>query len=240
MTKIGDAPASAAKRFYKLANASDDGVILLDGKPARTRARHPLCASQPALAGLIADEWNSQLDVIDFFKMPMTRYQMTVIDRGGVDAGAWRDATLGYLRTDLICYRAIGPAELVARQAAKWDPLLAWAKTQGVALRTGSGVGYIEQSDDALVAAATMLASAAPAALLAIKTAAEISGSAVIAMALWRRAFAEKALFEASRVDEIFQAEKWGADAEAQARARLLERDFLDAARYLSLAAGAG
>jgi chaperone required for assembly of F1-ATPase len=237
VSKIGDNPPALPKCFYKRASLGDDGAILLDGKPARTRARLAL-AAPPALAAAIVDEWNAQIDVIDFLSMPMTRFQMTVIDRGKADADAWRETTLSFLRSDLLCYRASEPAELVTRQSAEWDPLLRWAQGVGVSLKISSGVGFIEQSGVAIDAGAALLREAPPTQLLPIKAAAEISGSAVIALALWRRAFEAQTLFRASRVDEDFQAEKWGWDAVAEARARRLQIDFLNAARYSSLAAG--
>ncbi len=246
MTRLAGNPPSLPKRFYQSATVraeADCFVVLLDGKPARTRARRDLGAANRALADAIADEWNAQTGVIDFAAMPMTRFQMTAIDRGETDAGSWRDATLTFLASDLVCYRAASPTELAARQASAWDPLMVWARTIGVALKTGAGVEFIGQPEAARIAAAAALNAASPAELLAIKTAAEISGSAVIALALWRGAFDADALFEVSRVDEAFQAEKWGQDDEAEARVRLLKRDFLDAARYLSLASsitGAG
>lgn len=240
MTAIGDNPPALPKRFYKRASLADDGGVLLDGKPARTRASKPLCAGARALGEAIVDEWNAQENTIDLSSMPMTRFQMTVIDRAGPDAEAWREAALAFLRSDLLCYRAASPAELAARQAAQWDPLLHWASSHGIALKTGFGAGFIEQPAAALAAGAALTAAAPPAQRLAIKSAAEISGSAVIAFALWRQAFDAQSLFDASRVDETFQAEKWGRDAEAETRARRLKRDFLDVARYSLLAAGAG
>lgn len=240
MTSIGDNPPALPKRFYKLAALGRDGAVLLDGKPAKTRARLALAAPSTALANDIVDEWNAQGETIDFSSMPMTRFQMTVIDRAGADADAWRQAARAFLQSDLLCYRAASPAELTARQAAAWDPLLAWAASNGVALRTTSGVGFVDQPEESLAAATALIAQTPAPQALAIKTAAEISGSAVIALALWRRAFDAEALFGASRIDETFQAEKWGWDAEAEARARRLKSDFLDAARYSLLAAGAG
>ncbi len=239
MSRIGANSPALPKRFYKQALLGEGGAVLLDGKPARTRSRHALGAP-PALAAAIVDEWNAQKEAIDFLSMPMTRFQMTVIDRAGADADAWRASTLAFLRSDLLCYRASAPADLVARQQAAWDPLLRWAEALGVALKTTAGLGPVEQDPSAIGAAAAMIAAAPPPQLLAMKAAAEIAGSAVIALALGRRAFDALTLFEASRIDETFQAEKWGADAEAEARARRLRTDFLDAARYSSLAAGAG
>lgn len=239
VTKRGGDPGALPKRFYKFASLVDGRTILLDGKPARTAARKELSAGPQALANAIVDEWNAQGDVIDFAAMPMTRFQMTVLDRSEADAEHWREAILAFLRSDLLCYRADGSAELAARQKAQWDPLLAWAASEGVALKTAVGVGFVDQPTQAIGRGAALLAAADPAPLLAMKIAAEIAGSAIIALAMGRGAFRPEELFEASRVDETFQAEKWGWDAEAETRARLMKRDFLDAARYLTLSASA-
>jgi len=243
VTSIGGNPASLPKKFYRTASlAASDGFhsILLDGKPARTRAGRALCAQSLALAEAIREEWSTQSDIIDGASMPMTRFQATVIDRGTDDIDAWRAAALAFLRSDLLCYRADAPPELASRQAAAFDPLLDWAAEHGVALKTGGGVGFISQPATALAAGEALLRSGDAASILGVKSAAEISGSAVIALALWRGAFDPERLFDASQVDEVFQAEKWGHDAEAVARQRALRRDFLDAARYLSLTASTG
>lgn len=240
MTKIGENPPALPKRFYKTASLADGGAVFLDGKPAKTRAGIPLRAASRKLGAAIVDEWNAQGDMIDFASMPMTRFEMTVLDRGEEDAGLWRAAALAFLCADLVCYRAPEPAELVARQAAAWDPLVEWAASEGIALTCGSGIAYVEQPRASLGAAKTLVARASAREALALKMAAEIAGSSVIALALGRGAFEADELFEASRVDETFQAEKWGWDAEAEARARALKRDFLNAARYSLLAAGAG
>jgi chaperone required for assembly of F1-ATPase len=239
MTRLGGNPHALPKRFYKHASLADGRTVLLDGKPAKTAARRELAAGSRALAEAIVQEWNAQRDVIDFNIMPMTRFQMTVLDRSDADADLWRGAILAFLRSDLLCYRAEAPAELVARQAALWDPLLAWAASEGISLKTGAGVGYIAQSEVALRRCDDLLSAAGAPSLLAMKTAAEIAGSAVIALAMGRGAFHPEELFESSRVDETFQAEKWGWDAEAEARTRLMKRDFLDAWRYLTLSASA-
>ncbi len=237
MTRLGGNPNALPKRFYKHASLADGRTVLLDGKPAKTAARRELTAGSRALADAIVQEWNAQSDVIDFTAMPMTRFQMTVVDRSDADADLWRGAILAFLRSDLLCYRAVAPAELAARQAAVWDPLLAWAASEGVSLKTGAGVGYLAQPEEALHRGDDLLSAAGAPSLLAMKTAAEIAGSAVIALALGRGAFHPEELFEASRVDETFQAEKWGWDADAEARARLMKRDFLNAARYSTLSA---
>lgn len=238
MTRAGENPPRLPKRLYKTASvesAGDFHFIRLDGKTARTRAGKPLGAESRALAEAIACEWNAQSEHINLAEMPMTRFAMTARDLES-DADRWREAVVAFLKSDLLCYRAEEPAELAERQRAAWDPLLDWcASALNMRLKTGAGVGFVEQPEEALAAARRVLSALSTEQALGLKEASEISGSAVIALALFNRAFPAEQLFAASRVDETFQAERWGPDSEAEARERRLKAEFLDAARFLSL-----
>lgn len=223
------------KRFYKEATTLG-GALALDGKPARTKGGRAFAAPSPLLMDAVREEWNAAGEKIDFAAMPMTRFAMTLIDLGDSDAPKWRDSVLAFLKSDLVCYRAAAPASLRARQATAWDPLVDWmASAIGVPLRMGDGLAFIEQPAAALRAGREAIAALTPAVLLGVKSAAEIAGSAVIAFALAKGAFDEAQLFAASRIDEAFQNEQWGVDAEAEERAKSLRADFSDAARFLAL-----
>lgn len=239
MTSIGANPPSASKRFYREVSLGHEGGahrLLLDGRPAKTRRGNPIETTSMLLAEAIAAEWNGQSEKINLAAMPMTRFVSTAIDLGDEDRAAWRDAVLTFLKTDLVCYRNDDAAALAESQAAAWDPLLAWfAATTGAALLATSGLTVIDQPQGAIEAARQMLDTMPAEKLLAVKTAAEIAGSAVIGLALGAGAFDSATLFNASRVDEEFQAARWGRDEEAEMRARRLRSDFEDAARLLSV-----
>ena len=81
-----------------------------------------------ALAEAIADEWNAQGEKIDPRAMPLTGLANAAIDRIAPDPAAFARGLAAYGESDLLCYRAEGPAPLVARQAELWDPILAWAQ----------------------------------------------------------------------------------------------------------------
>lgn len=239
MTKIGDSPVRAPKRFYKTANVerAESGYFLaLDGRPAKTRAGRVMQMRSSALAEGVAQEWNAQAEHIEFARMPMTRFAMTVADLGESDAPAWRETVLSFLKSDLLCYRAIEPAALSERQNTAWNPILSWAEnTLGLRLMLGAGVSFVAQPREAIEAASQLLSAMPAEKLLGVKAATEISGSAVIAFALNAAAFSAGRLFEASRVDERFQSERWGVDSEAADREEKLRRDFEDAALFLSI-----
>ncbi len=235
MTSVGDDKPRLPKRFYQDVSI-EFGALLLDSRPARTRAGKPLNLPEPAVMAAVAAEWRAQGDHIEFASMPMTRFAMTIIDRGDDDAPTWRADLMAFLKSDLLCYRATEPAALVRRQNDQWDPLLDWASTKhGVSLVSGEGVSFIEQPRESLDAGERRLASVSPPALIGMKTAAEISGSAIIAFALDSGQFAPEQLFDAAHVDETFQAEQWGADREAEQRTLRRRAAFLDAGRFLAL-----
>jgi len=233
MMRLAADPARRPKRFYKTATVVN-GALHLDGRPAKTRAGSPLTFASRAVMAEIEREWTAQQTSIDFAAMPITRFVSTVIDLGDSEAGKWRRELLSFLKSDLVCYRAGAPPALVGRQNAAWNPLLDWASIRcGISLISRVGVSHIEQPADAILSGERRFAAASAAELIGMKAAAEIAGSAVIAIALAQGAFPAAALFDASRVDDAFQAERWGVDSEAAERAARLRRDFLDAGRFL-------
>ena len=227
------------KRFYKAAAAEaveDQYVILLDGRAAKTIGRNQLRAPSKSLADAIAAEWDAQSEFIDRNTMPLTALLAGAIDQKASCAEDPVDEILSFLKTDLLCYRADKPAALQERQAAAWDPYLSWFDaTFGARLGTTTGIAAVEQPGEALDAVREELAKAAPFTAPAVKIATEITGSAVLALGLWRGEFDQDAIFDASRVDEAFQEERWGVDAEAEARTKRLAADFAAVARFLSL-----
>jgi len=62
-----------------------------------------------------------------------------------------------------------------------------------------------------------------------------VSGSLVIALALAERAFGLEEAWSASALDDEWQIEKWGEDAEAALALANRRRDFEAAARFLEL-----
>lgn len=226
------------KRFYQSADVKEDGgafSIVLDGKGIRTPGRKPLAAPSRALAEAIAAEWDAQKDVIDPARMPLTRLANSIID--GVDESkqAVADDIAKYLGTDLLFYRADGPDSLVERQAAAWDPVIAWARdTLGARFILAQGVVHVTQPDEAIAAARRAMPSDAwrLGAMHAITT---LTGSALLALALASGAADADQVWRAAHVDEDFNADTWGCDHEALARRDNRTKDFAAAVQILAL-----
>ncbi|HXL69159.1 MAG TPA: ATP12 family protein [Xanthobacteraceae bacterium] len=229
------------KRFYKEASvgATPGGhALLLDGKPVKTPARLPLTLPTWALAEAVCAEWAAQESRIDPARMPMTRLANLAIDRGAESAGALAEEIAGYAGSDLLLYRAGQPEGLVAMQAAHWDPILAWTgEALGARFVLAEGLRFVAQPEAALAAVrAAVAAEAPPFRLAALASLTTLSGSALIALALSRRALDAGAAWAAAHVDEDWNIRQCGADAEATARRAARRAEFDAAARMLALA----
>jgi chaperone required for assembly of F1-ATPase len=210
--------------------------VALDGKPVRTPARRELAVPNAALAAAIAAEWDAQRDEIRPATMPLLRLAATAIDRTAAQRDLVAAETAGYAGTDLLCYRAESPPALAARQDAVWQPLLDWAALRyGAALTVTTGIVPTRQSPAALGAFAAAVAAQDDFRLTALHTLTAALGSLVIALALLEGRLDAAAAFAASQLDETFQIETWGEDAEAAARRHALAADIAAAARFIEL-----
>jgi chaperone required for assembly of F1-ATPase len=226
----------AARRFWREVEIRpvDDGfAIHLDGKALRTPAQKPLHLPTRALAELVAAEWDAQEGVIRPDTMPATRAANAAIDKVRVQAAEVGRLIAEYGATDLLCYRAEAPAALAERQAAAWDPLLAWAARRfGVSWRVTAGVMPCAQPQATLDRLAAHVGGLGTFELTALHDLVALSGSLVIGLAVSERHAPPEDLWEASRIDEEWQIAQWGEDAEAAAAAAARRRSFHDAARF--------
>lgn len=233
--------APRIKRFYKEASLKEEGgrfYVCLDDRNARTRAKQPLSTPSTALAEALVDEWNAQEEFIDQGAMPLTGILSAAIDGEDEAADKWRNEILEYLKSDLVCYRAEEPAELAERQRDVWDPYLDYMRQEfGAALVVTSGVVAVPQPEIAVDAVRKSLEAENPETLFALRLATAITGSAALALALWRGDFPPDDIFEASRVDERFQEARWGVDDEAKEREDRMRAEFLAVSRFLTLLA---
>lgn len=224
------------KRFYKSAAVGDGNTVLLDGRTLKTPRGAPLDLPTRALAEALAGEWRNQGDEIDPQSMPFTKLANTAID--GVTPRREEVITeiAAFARHDHLCYRAEAPPDLVRRQSEAWDPLLDWAAERyGAPLVPAKGITSVAQPETSIVALRKAIEAFDRFALSALHVIASICGSLVLGLAVADKRLSGEEAFALSQIDERFQAEKWGLDSEAEARAKRLEEELVKAARFLDL-----
>jgi chaperone required for assembly of F1-ATPase len=227
------------KRFYRKAEpvqrASGLGITL-DGKPIKTPGKRDLVVPNEALAAAIAEEWNAQQGEVRSATMPLTRLATTTVDRVATQRDAIIRQTANYAATDLVCYRATHPPALATRQQAVWQPVIDWAVLRYDApIVITSGVIPKSQPAASLRALASAVAEQDDFALTALHVATAACGSLIIALALLEGRLDAQQAFAASQLDESFQIEAWGEDAEQAERRRALAADIQAAALFISL-----
>jgi chaperone required for assembly of F1-ATPase len=227
------------KRFYEAAAvvaAADGFTVVLDGRPARTPGGVSLILSSQALAQAVAKEWAVQDDTIDPGSMPLTGLVNAVLDYAGNGRSAMIDGVLAYAATDLLCYRAEEPTELVERQARVWQPLLDWADdTHGAGLLVTRGIVPVTQPAAALAALRRAVEELDDIHLVAVSAAAGTTESLVIALALVAGRINAEEAWDAAQVDESFQRERWGEDAEDSLRRERIKADIEAVERFTVL-----
>lgn len=229
------------KRFYTNVSVDqgDDGyAIHLDGRPVRTPAKSPLVAPTAALAELMRAEWDAQVEHIDPGTMPVTKLVNTAIDGVAIDPQAVFEDILRFSSSDLLCYRADGPEELVARQSEHWDPLVDWAANDlGARFILIEGIMPQDQPREAIAAfAVTLRKYDTPIELACLHTVTTLTGSAILALAFAEDRLSADEAWSLAHLDEDWTDEHWGVDTEAQQR-RAKRQDELQAsaAAFLSL-----
>ncbi|MBA4323779.1 MAG: ATPase [Rhodobacter sp.] len=229
----------AARRFWTAATAVpvDGGyTVQLDARPVRTPLKAPLVLPTIALAKAVAAEWQAQEKAVNPETMPFTRIANSAIDKVRPQFAAVADMLADYGGSDLLCYRAEGPAGLVARQAQSWDPLLDWARDDLAApLRQATGVMHVAQPEASLAALRHQVHAMSAFQLAAFHDLVAISGSLVLALAVARGRITADEAWTRSRVDEDWQISLWGEDAEAAEAAARKREALLQADRFYGL-----
>lgn len=224
----------ANRRFYQQVTFGDAEAggyrILLDDRPARTPLGNELTLRSESLARKIAAEWEAQADEIDPEAMPLTGLAVAAIDHVAAERPGMTRALVQFLATDTVCFRTEEPRALAARQRRLWDPLLdQFAEDPGIRITPTTGLQPLSVSDEDRRILTGALDAASLFSFTAINRLAGLTGSIVVACALWRGVIDAGKAFETGLLEELWQADKWGADAEAEAARARLRRD-MDAA----------
>ena len=227
------------KRFFRQAGIAphqDLFAVTLDGRTARTPGRALLAVASQPLAEALAAEWQALGEEIDPQRLPITRIVNAAIDGVASQMQAVAAEIITYAGTDLLCYRAGEPEELVRRQHEAWDPVLDWAnEALGAPLVATTGVVYVAQPEAVPDAIENALAACDAIALAALSTVTTLTGSALLALAVAHGRLEAEAAWAAAHVDEDYQIELWGSDEEAQARRAGRWREMEAACRILRL-----
>ncbi|MBI3441597.1 MAG: ATPase [Proteobacteria bacterium] len=228
------------KKFYKIVEAGTAPggyVVRLDGKPLKTPLKNPVLLPSKPLAEAIVLEWAAQGSEINPSSMSLTQLANTMIDKSAGEARREMNERLcEYGSSDLVCYFAVHPTELVKRHQKHWLPLLSWIKEKyGIVLETVSGIQYHHQLRDSMGKLQKLLENLGAVDFTLVQATAATTGSVVIALALQEGRLSPEEAFQAACVDELYQLVTWGEDAEARKRLDTIQSELKAIAQFRDL-----
>ncbi|WP_017664777.1 ATP12 family chaperone protein [Porphyrobacter sp. AAP82] len=230
------------RRFYTavtLSERPEGWQVMLDTRGVRTVGGAPQLLPTRALGEALAAEWRGQGETIDPASLPLRDMADYAIDIVAADPPGLAEGLVGYAETDTLCYRADPDEPLHAHQLAVWEPLLAgFEAAHGVTFTRVSGVLHRPQPPATLATLRARLLTLTPFQLAGLEAMTRLAASLTIGLCALDAAHADEplALWQAACLEEAWQAELWGRDAEAEEPRQRREADFLRAAAFARLA----
>jgi chaperone required for assembly of F1-ATPase len=144
-----------------------------------------------------------------------------------------------YAETDTLCYRGDEGEPLAERQREVWEPLLTAAEQRwDVHFERVGSIIHRPQPAATLARMEAVLTAESDFTLAALRTLSSLACSLVIALAAIVPGADAEALWDAANLEEDWQAELWGKDAEAEERRARRFASFAAAMRFAELARG--
>ncbi|MGB7407330.1 MAG: ATP12 family protein [Pontixanthobacter sp.] len=227
------------KRFYEHVTVAERGggfQLLLDERPIKTAMGKAQLVPSRALAEAMRREWSEQPPIIDPAKFIFRDMADFAIDLIKPEPAPHIAKVLGFLETDTLCYRAAPEDAFFQRQEDIWEPLvIAFERNENVRLERTSGIMHRPQAASTLNAVREHLQAFDPFTLAAFVNLTSLSASLIIGMTALCHDADHKALWAAANLEEDWQIEQWGADAEATAVRARRTAEFDNAMRFYHL-----
>jgi len=228
----------AKKRFWEtVSTVCVDGASLykvyLDKRLLNTPNKKPLILPTKEMANHVVFEWESQGDKVDPLTMPYTRSANSSIDKVAPQTDEIRKLVTDYGDSDLICYRADKPKELVRRQEKIWSNLVLWSASDlNAPLNIFEGVVYAPQPSQSILEFEKQVSNLNTFQLCALYDLVTISGSLVLSLAVIKNFLNLDNAWSACQVDEDWQQENWGVDEVESVRTLNRKTAFFHAASF--------
>ncbi len=236
------------KKFYKLVSVEKTPqgfAVHLDGRPVKTKSGQIVLSSNLEMANAVMKEWVDQVEDILPDTMPLTQILNTKIDRVALEREVMSAEILKYFDTDLLCYRTgDDQPEIATAQVKLLDPWLRWFEEKfSEELFTTTGLAALKQPKIAHEKIAQYVHLIDDDYFTILQLVTSISGSIILGIAFIEGAATAAQVFDAARVeeaykDELYNAQKYGADPMQEKKDEIARFDLEAAEHYLKLLKG--
>ncbi len=224
------------KRFYKIATVTDGNGVALDGKVLQTPMKAPLVLPNRTQAEAVAEEWRQQVEVINTAAMTLTKLANTAIDRTPLHRDDILDEIVAYAGSDLVCYRADHPSDLVKQQAVQWDPVLTWTNNfLSSSFSARVGIGRADQNAESLHNFRAQVTTLSDFELTVFHATTALTGSALLTSMVLQGEIDVEIAWSAANLEEFYQIKHWGLDFEAEKRMKWRRKEFMKSVQFYAM-----
>ena len=207
------------KKFWEKVSikkiSSDSFCVMLDKRILKTPLKRDLLLPNLKLAKEIAKEWDQDSKKINTDSMIFYGLMSTSLDKIIDNKNLYINDILHCIDTDLICYRAENPKELVELQKNKWDPIiLIIEKYIGTKVQVFQGILPKKQKTNVHSKLNNLINQLNIFEISVLHRITNITGSVFLSLCVLKKDISKKEVFELSFLDELWQAENWGFDEE--------------------------
>ncbi len=219
------------KKFWEKVSikklSSDSFCIMLDERILKTPLKKELVLPNLNLAQEIVKEWDQDSKNINTESMIFYGLISTSLDKIIYNKNLYINDILDYIDTDLICYRAENPKELVELQKNKWDPIILLIKKYiGTKVQVFQGILPKKQHTDVHNKLNNLINQFNIFEISALHRITNITGSIFLSLCVIKKDISKNELFELSVLDELWQAENWGFDAETSQKRKKISTEL--------------
>lgn len=227
------------KRFYKavsVAQVEGGFQVNLDGRAIKTQLGNPQIVPTENLAQELAQEWDAQGTEIDPASFRYRDMADFALDMVAPNPAEQVTKLLGFLETDTLCYRADPDEPSFKRQEELWEPIVTvFEARESVSLERVCGIMHRPQATATIETLAARLKTLDPFTMAALVTLTSLAASLVIGLSALEENADKDALWSAANLEEDWQIEQWGEDAEAKSVRERRTADFTNVWNFLQL-----
>jgi chaperone required for assembly of F1-ATPase len=208
------------KKFWKTVEVSElttnSYQILLDKKILKTPMQNDLIFTNYRISYETSLEWDINSEVLDTDEMIFFGIFSTAIDRIVNDRFLYINEIMKFVDTDLICYKADKPDELVELQNKHWDPILLIIKNYiDEEIKVFTGIMPGKQNIQVHNKIKKLIHNFSNIELSILHRLTNIIGSIFISLCVIKGDILKKNICQLCFLDELWQAENWGVEEEA-------------------------
>jgi len=219
------------KKFWKTIEikkvSSKEFYILLDNKKLKTPQKNELILSNHLMAKEVLREWDQRSDIINTDDLVFYGLLSTAIDRVSEEKNSYINDIINFIDTDLICYRADNPIDLVSFQNKQWDPIISLIeKYINTKVSVFKGVMPSQQSSKVHHRFKNLIVELSDVQISVLHRITNLVGSVFLSLCILKKDLTNKQAFELSFLDELWQAENWGYEEDASEKRKKIRTEL--------------